>query len=160
LEELDRILELEDLAGLRYADAGLPPDLEGLSPSVVYEAHVSELLWVLLHSGQLVGFALCWSLSESLHLREIDVHPEWMGRGLGRRLVEHVVAEAARRGLRWLTLTTFRDVQWNAPLYAHLGFAIVDVADQPEWLRSIREEEDAGELARWPRVAMRRLIQP
>lgn len=159
-DELEWILELEELAGRRYADAGLPTDLDGLPLEVAVRAQSDGLLWVSEADERVVGFALCWRCGDALHLRELDVHPEWMGRGLGKALVEHVATEAARRGCRWVTLTTFREVAWNAPLYLRWGFVELDVAEMPSWLSAIREDEDAGELGRWPRVAMARVLAP
>lgn len=153
-EELTAVRELEDIAGERYAEAGLPPDLEGLSASDIRSAYEAELLWVATHGDRLVAFALCFVRPKALHLREIDVHPAWMGQGVGRRMIQHVAEQALARGLLQVTLTTFRDVAWNAPLYRHLGFAELAAEAQPDWLRSIRTAEDSGELARWPRVAM------
>jgi GNAT superfamily N-acetyltransferase len=153
-DEFDAVRALEDLAGERYAEAGLPPDLQGLAASEIADAHAQGLLWVATHEERPVAFALCWSRPHALHLREIDVHPQWMGRGLGRQLVAHVARQALDRGLDQVTLTTFRDVQWNAPLYRHLGFVEVTPSALPDWLRSIREHEDRSELARWPRLAM------
>lgn len=157
-DELELIRELEDLAGERYADAGLPADLEGLLPEVIAEAQANDLLWVILAEGAPVGFALCWEREDALHLRELDVHPDFMGRGFGRALVEHVVEQAAQRGLRRVTLTTFRDVPFNAPLYRSWGFVDLTPSELPAFLRAIREEEGAGELRAWPRVAMAREV--
>jgi GNAT superfamily N-acetyltransferase len=153
-EELTAVRELEDIAGERYAEAGLPPDLEGLSPAEIRSAYEAELLWVATAGDRLVAFALCFVRPQALHLREVDVHPTWMGQGLGGRLIRHVAQQALARGLPRVTLTTFRDVAWNAPLYRHLGFVELASEAQPDWLRSIRAAEDSGELARWPRVAM------
>lgn len=58
-----------------------------------------------------------------------------------------------------LTLTTFRDVPWNAPYYARrCGFHIVDDATCGSGLQAIREHETAHGLDRWPRVCMRRYL--
>ncbi len=158
-DELERIRRLEDLAGERYADAGLPPDLEGLDPALVAAAHREGLLWVVAEDEEEpIGFALCWLRPDALHLRELDVHPARMGRGLGRRLVEHVVAEARSRQLGSVTLTTFRDVPWNAPLYRRWGFVETHYEQLPAWLAAIRDEEERSELRRWPRVAMVRAV--
>lgn len=156
-EEVARIQEIEDDAGLRYGDAGLPEDLEGLPDAVIEAAIDDGTTWVLVDEDDApIGFALCWARPEALHLRELDVVRAAMGRGHGRALLEHVAAEARARGLAHVTLTTFRDVTWNAPYYARRGFTIVEPRDQPAWLAAIRREEDEGELAAWPRVAMRR----
>jgi N-acetylglutamate synthase-like GNAT family acetyltransferase len=75
------------------------------------------------------------------------------GKRVGRQLI--ACAEHARKlGLTSLTLTTFRDVPWNAPFYARLGFEIVTELT-PE-LRQKREEEAAHGLAYDSRCAMRR----
>ncbi len=159
LDELTRVGELEALAGQRYAEVGLPPDLEGLQPEVIFTASEQRLLWVIAEpNAPFVGFALCWERPGALHLRELDVHPAWMGKGLGRRLVEHVVEQARHRGLESVTLTTFRDVSWNAALYRRWGFETLEPPTLPTWLRDIRKEEDTGELRQWPRVAMRRQV--
>jgi hypothetical protein len=52
-------------------------------------------------------------------------------------------------------LTTFRDVPWNGPYYAALGFTAVD--DRSPGLMAIREHERAiGDDDFGPRFAMRK----
>jgi predicted GNAT family acetyltransferase len=70
---------------------------------------------------------------------------DWQGKGVGRQLIACAVEHARKLGLTSLTLTTFRDVPWNAPFYARLGFEIVTELT-PE-LRQKREEEAAHGLA-------------
>ena len=52
------------------------------------------------------------------------MHLDWQGKGIGRRLIA-CVADRPAKGLASLTLTTFRDVPWNAPFYARLGFEMI-----------------------------------
>ena len=83
------------------------------------------LLWVALSPssrGEPVGFALVELTDAGAHLEEMDVHPSHGRRGVGSALVRAVCAWAKTRGLREVTLTTYRDIPWNAPLYARLGF--------------------------------------
>jgi N-acetylglutamate synthase-like GNAT family acetyltransferase len=50
----------------------------------------------------------------------------WTGRKrIGRQLIACVADHARTLGLTSLTLTTFRDVPWNAPFYARLGFEYI-----------------------------------
>ncbi|TPV92460.1 MAG: GNAT family N-acetyltransferase [Myxococcales bacterium FL481] len=154
LRDVAAIVELEDLAGRIYAEAGLPADLPGLTPGEVEHAIASQTVWTLRTSEDLiVAFALCTAHPDALHLRELDVAPAWMRRGLGRRLVEHVVERASVRHVP-VTLTTFRDVPWNAPLYRRYGFRLLPASEQPPWLAEICRAERAGPLGAWPRVAM------
>lgn len=73
-----------------------------------------------------MGFAIFALHEDEAHLEEIDVVPEHAGNDLGRRLIRAVIAQTREAGLARLTLTTFRDVPFNAPFYARLGFRIVD----------------------------------
>lgn len=154
-DEAARVRAIEDDAGTRYASAGLPPDLEGLPPEVIRAAIDAGLLFVAVDgTDQPVGFALCETHPDALHLRELDVALDHQGRGVGRALIDAVRAEARARGLPQVTLTTFRDVPFNAPLYEHLGFTVLDPL--PEWLQAVRAHEAQVGLDRWPRVAMAR----
>ena len=62
---------------------------------------------------------------------------------------------AAEKGYSAMTLTTYRDVAWNAPFYARRGFAVID--DLPAGLAAIRaREQELGLDDVGPRVVMRR----
>ncbi|MEX1364119.1 MAG: GNAT family N-acetyltransferase [Nannocystaceae bacterium] len=93
------------------------------------------------------------------YLRELDVHPDHMRQGLGRRLIDFVCEQAVVMSLPQVTLTTFAEVPWNAPLYRRYGFVELPPRQQPMWLAELREHEDAGELGRWPRLAMTRVVR-
>ena len=58
-----------------------------------------------------------------------DVHPDHGRRGLGARLLRAVLDLARARGCGVVTLTTYRDLPWNAPFYARHGFAEVAPED-------------------------------
>ena len=74
-----------------------------------------------------VGFAHVGILEPLVaHLKEVDVHPDHGHRGIGTRLVMAVCKSVGLAGYAFVTLTTFRDVPWNMPLYAKLGFQEVD----------------------------------
>ncbi len=79
------------------------------------------------------------------------MHPVHERKGLGSALLEAVCE------LGDVTLTTFRDVPWNAPWYARRGFEVLDPAEWgPELEALVAHERELGiEVA--PRVVMRRL---
>jgi GNAT superfamily N-acetyltransferase len=158
-DEAAELGTIEDEAGHIYASAGLPPDLEGLGPAVIEAAIADQLAWVATDANdRAIGFALTWLRPDALHLRELDVLPTHMRRGVGRGLVELVCEQARALGRTSVTLTTFRDVAWNAPLYRRWGFEVLAPEACPAWLADIRAHEDRGELRRWPRVAMARRL--
>jgi GNAT superfamily N-acetyltransferase len=55
----------------------------------------------------------------------VTVHPDHQGRGIGRVLLDGVAGWARERANTAMTLTTYRDVAWNRPLYEHLGWFVL-----------------------------------
>jgi len=112
-------------------------------------------LWIALASGAPVGFAIVEMLAEDLpHLDELDVNPDHSRRGLGTALVRAVCQWARANKFPLLTLTTFRDVPWNMPFYAHLGFVELPPARLRPELRQVVAAEAARGLNPDNRVVM------
>lgn len=109
--------------------------------------------WLALANDRPVGFILTEAHSSSLFIVELSVDLDWQGKGIGRQLIACVADHARKLGLTSLTLTTFRDVPWNAPFYARLGFE--QIAELTPELRQKREDEAAHGLAYESRCAMR-----
>ena len=147
---------IERAAGERFRE--IPP-LAWLAEGEVIstEEHLNYaergLSWLALANDQPVGFILAEAHPSSLFIVELSVDLDWQGKGIGRQLIACVADHARNRGLTALTLTTFRDVPWNAPFYAKLGFEYV--AELTPELREKREEEAAHGLAYNSRCAMR-----
>jgi len=99
------------------------------------------------------GFASIEVVGGAAHLAQLAVLPSAGRQGIGTALVTHVSTWAHSHGLGAVTLTTFRDVPWNGPFYAKLGFR--PLATLPPDLAAIREHERAVGLdALGPRIAM------
>ena len=119
---------IERAAGERFRDY---PELAWLAEGEVISAeqHLDYaergLSWLALANELPVGFILAETHVSSLFIVELSVHLDWQGKGIGRRLIACVADQARKRGLASLTLTTFRDVPWNAPFYARLGFEMI-----------------------------------
>jgi GNAT superfamily N-acetyltransferase len=78
-------------------------------------------------------------LDGNAHLEQISVRPESQRRGIGAALVLAAMAEARRQGHDRMTLCTYRDVPWNGPFYAGLGFT--EVTELAPYERRLREHE-------------------
>ena len=157
--EAAALLEIEKRAGSLFPPEDLPQTgLDEQQTRDVLDRGCREgRVWVAreLSSDAPVGFALASFVDGAAHLAELDVLPERGRRGLGRVLVEHVVAWARSQGSPSLSLTTFRHLPWNAPFYVRLGFRELGDADLGPQLRAVLQAEiDAGFDAS-KRVAMR-----
>jgi GNAT superfamily N-acetyltransferase len=117
-------------------------------------------LWVGLACDVPVGFAHVAVLEAgSAHLKEIDVLPGHGRRGIGARLVQAVCEWARNAGFEAVTLTTFREVPFNLPFYAKMGFAEVPANELSAALRAILANEAKRGLDPTKRVAMRRPVR-
>jgi GNAT superfamily N-acetyltransferase len=155
--ELPTVQEIERRAAQRLSSVGLPAAVDlPIHPmeELREDCNHGRLLVAADPEDRAVGFALFDLHEDEAHLREVDVVPEHAGRGLGRRLIQAVIARARNASLPRLTLTTFRDVPFNAPFYARLGFKILDEAHTSPRLARIREEERLTGCEVAPRVAM------
>jgi GNAT superfamily N-acetyltransferase len=161
-DELVRVQEIEDAAGELFAEIGMAAvaEEEAVALGPLEAARREGRLWVVTDERDVaIGWALVERVDGEPHLRELDVHPEHGRRGLGRALVAHVLARARAEGARGVTLTTYRDVPWNAPFYARLGFREIPEDSLGNELATIRRRErqegldDAG-----PRIAMRHAL--
>jgi GNAT superfamily N-acetyltransferase len=159
-----------DLLRLRaIEDAGVPlfedafGDLAGdalSSPAPDGRDRVGEpgFLLVTGEVGEPTGFAHVTYVDGSAHLAQLSVHPERMRQGLGSALVREALREAWHAGYERMSLTTYRDLAWNGPFYARLGFA--EVARPEPFETRQREHERALGLDRHgPRVVMATRLQ-
>jgi len=113
--------------------------------------------WVAADASLIAGFLCAETVAETeLHICELAVHAARQGEGVGTQLMRHAMAYAARNEQTTsLTLTTFRDVAFNAPFYERLGFEIVEELEAEPRLRALLREEAAHGLPTESRCAMR-----
>ncbi|MDA2815059.1 GNAT family N-acetyltransferase [Nocardiopsis sp. RSe5-2] len=171
------VVEVSLAADGMFADAGivLPPDdprelldhvlgpvrADGTrrAPERFGAVLVAEASGADGHEGRVAGLAALIELDGAAHLEQIAVHPGLGRRGIGRALLEAACERARDAGFGALTLTTFRDLAWNAPWYARRGFSeLPRQAWGPDLAAQWRTEEEAGILVA-PRIAMRRPLE-
>jgi GNAT superfamily N-acetyltransferase len=139
--------------GLRVADA------TATALATLVAANDDGRLWVAADASQRpVGFALVRDLGLFAHLEEMDVLPDHARRGIGSALLEAVCSWAYSRGFSAVTLSTFRDVPYNAPFYARRGFEVIEPGDLPPELVRIVDAEAAKGLRTELRVIMQREV--
>lgn len=156
--DLPFVAEIE-LAAARLLEGHAPESVlaETSSHEDLVEALRRGHLWVALDGDIPVGFAHVKQLEPTVvHLDELDVHPAHGRRGIGRRLVIAVCDWATHAGYDAVTLCTFRDLPWNMPFYASLGFEVVPPEARTPALCSLVDGETRRGLDPSGRVVMRR----
>jgi ribosomal protein S18 acetylase RimI-like enzyme len=110
-------------------------------------------LLVVGRVGEPVGFVHVEVVEGFAHLAQLSVHPDAMRQGIGSALVRAAMAEARALGYDRLSLTTYRDLPWNGPFYARLGF-VEATRPEPFELRIREEERRLGLDRHGPRSVM------
>lgn len=160
-DEVDAVRAIEVAAASLFGGIGLP-EIAAFDPAepeeVLLRAREGRL-WVAADAADRpVAFALFGEIDGTLHVEELDVHPGHARRGLGAALIDRLDAIARERGLPELTLSTFRDVPWNAPYYARLGFAPMPDEALGPGLTAIRDMIRDKGIDIIPRLFMRRAV--
>ena len=148
-------------AGALFVEIGMP-EIAAHPPGTSDEMAAAEALLVAApdDGGSPIGYAWIELLGGATYLEQLSVVPEAGRQGVGTALLDAVVDWARARGDRTVTLTTFRDVPFNGPLYARRGFVHVP---EPMWTDAEREVIDAQAemgMDRAARTVMRRALDP
>lgn len=157
------------------ADAKLLPAIE-TSAAQAFRV-IEDLAWLadsppipVERHRQLIALSTCWvavdgenrpqgflsaeRYGRDLHIHELSVMQSLQGQGTGRLLIEAAKDYARSSRLAFVTLTTFKNVPWNAPFYARAGFQIKATADLDQRLAAIVSEEYQHGFAAGSRCAM------
>lgn len=118
------------------------PTIGGDDPGLHFDRHLArvgpEHLWVAECRGQvvgLVGLILGQEGEAEAEVEPVVVAPAYRGRGIGRLLVERVIAEARAQGAHLLTIVpAARNVEAIARFH-HLGFRILGFVEMCMELR-------------------------
>lgn len=162
--------DIELLPAIEVAAAQVVP-VEDLGPSLRNQAMSVRAFAEAFESGRLlvaasvrdtrpVGFAMMLIVGGQAHLHELDVEPSHARKGLGAALVKEAAHWAQTRGLRAVTLTTFRHLAFNAPFYTRHGFRELAPNEIGPELEAMLEDEQVHGLDRSKRLAMELVIEP
>jgi GNAT superfamily N-acetyltransferase len=158
-DELETLRDIERDAGRAFAAIGMP-EIAGDEPPSLTELEsflTAGHAWVAVDaSDHPVGYLVSRVVDRCPHIEQVSVAVAYARLGLGAALINRLDADAAAEHRPALTLTTFRDVPWNAPYYARLGFVVLGPAEQGPELRALIERETVSIASDAARVAMRR----
>ncbi|CAN7474284.1 GNAT family N-acetyltransferase [Phenylobacterium sp. LjRoot164] len=154
--EIEPVRDIERLSASRFlgTDRAWLAEDEPTDAATLAARIAAGGLLVAEDQGAAVAFVMFRPEEGCAYVEQIDVLPSHARRGMGAALLDAVAELARVRGWPALTLSTFKDVPFNAPYYARLGFAVV--ADLTPGMAQIRAEHEARGLDETARVFMHR----
>jgi len=155
-----RLPDVERAAGERFREVGLD-EIADHDPFEADELAAAVALFIASPddgNDEPLGYAMVELIDGHAHLEQLSVLPSHGGQGIGTQLLDAVVDWARGQGHTEVTLTTFRDVPFNAPLYAKRGFVVVPEAEWSPALRELVAHEATLGLDPSERVVMRRAL--
>lgn len=142
-QDLPRLPALERAAVQLFREteyAGVAEDA-GYGAEVYLDWFQHGAILVAEMNGELAGFASVEEIDRQGFYALLCVLPAHAHRGLGRALTEAVKAWCRARGYTTLTMTTFPNIPWNAPIFERMGFRIMREDELSPGLLAIRGEE-------------------
>jgi GNAT superfamily N-acetyltransferase len=162
-EELPLLSRIERSAARLFLDTpyAFLVDADPLPLEFVQQQFQAGRVWVAVDCHELVvGYAIAREVDNTLYLQQIDVEPEHGRRGIGSALVNTVCDWAQQQGYGIVSLSTFRDIPWNAPFYSKLGFNPVNETELTTGFQQIRLKELEAGLPIFDRVIMHYVLLP
>ena len=160
--DLKRIADIEDSGGPLFEEAfgDLTGDvLLSPAPSGGERLDAPGFLLVVGPVGDPFGFAHVEIVEGFAHLGQVSVRPERMQQGYGAALVRAAMSEAWQLGYDRMSLTTYRDLPWNGPFYAGLGF-VEEPSPEPFEIRAREHQIALGLDRHGPRIVMSVALRP
>lgn len=77
---------------------------------------------VALSQLQFAGYVVFYPEGNHFHLENVAVLPELSGKGIGKRLIEHVEQAGRQEGMKAVELYTNEAMIENLSMYARLGY--------------------------------------
>jgi GNAT superfamily N-acetyltransferase len=154
--DLPVLVRIEVEAGALFRTVGLDEVAEHPVHEDDYRPGLAEeRAWVAEHDGEVAGYIYAGLVDENTHIEQVSVAPGHAGHGIGAQLVRFVEAWSREWGRLAITLTTFKDVPWNAPYYRRLGYREM-TADEigPELAATMAHEASLPGIRAGDRCAM------
>lgn len=159
LQDAETIRAIEFEASLRFMSVGMAGIADALPMHLALverKIAAQEIMLALDVEGTCAGFVMFEPQPARIYIQELDVLTSHAGRRIGAALIGQVEQLARSCERMQLTLSTYREVPWNAPYYRRLGFREIAETELDAALIARRDAHIARGLDESKRVFMRR----
>jgi len=122
LADADALASCINAAYTKYEQriSDMPPVSDGIAKEIT-----NNQVWVAVKGSEIIGGLFLVPRGKFMKISNLAVHPNYSGKGLGRKLMELAEGEARRQGYIEMRLNTHAAIPENVRLYEHLGWAEV-----------------------------------
>ena len=126
VQRLTSPVDLDGLLEVERASFHNPTTREWYE-SELQRPEVCYVFVIRTEQSPVAGFCAFWRVADQIHINNLAIRPELRGRGLGRMLLQHVLAEAEHLGATHATLEVRRSNAAAQRLYEGAGFRLAGV---------------------------------
>ncbi|WP_163102975.1 ribosomal protein S18-alanine N-acetyltransferase [Peribacillus alkalitolerans] len=112
--------DLEDVLELEHQSFTLPWSKEAFYNELHHNQHAIYV--VIEDKGKIVGYCGTWLIIDEAHITNIAILPSYRGRGLGEKLLTHMMNVTRSRNVVTMTLEVRVSNLVAQSLYEKLGF--------------------------------------
>lgn len=141
LQDVARVRQIDKLSfPLPWSEGSYRYEVTRNHSSVcwVAEAAPSSGLAQPAGMGEVVGMIVLWVIVDEAHIATIATHPDYRGKGIGRRLLAHGLLAAHQRGARMAFLEVRRSNRVAQNLYDQFGFQFT--GERPRYYKDNNED--------------------
>ena len=115
LNQLDEIVEIENSSFEKpWKRSQLMDDIDSEN-------------WVFVKDEKVVGYIFGWIIKNEFHLHNIAVHPNYLRKKIGQKLINHIISRVAGRKVNVILLEVSVNNISARKCYQSLGFVEVGV---------------------------------
>jgi [ribosomal protein S18]-alanine N-acetyltransferase len=89
--------------------------------------HAGHSCWLCKYGGLTIGYGIVLIAAAECHLLNLTIAPEWQGKGYGKSLLLHLIAQGVIGFADRFLLEVRPSNAVGRKLYARLGFAVIGV---------------------------------
>lgn len=121
LQDVPRVREIDVLSfSMPWSERSYQYELAENKHSVAWVAEITRPEM----APEVVAMTVLWVIVDEAHVATLAVHPDFRGRGIGKRLLARALLEAYRRGAQSAFLEVRRSNDVAQTLYRQFGFEV------------------------------------